>query len=190
MRPSSECCGERAQRGGSKRYQASAGQSLLRLRRQKPKPRSQRTPWLEVALAALPAALHALVLMGRLHPDEVFQSLEIALHRTYGFGIVPWEWFAPPQVPADRPWGIRNWAVPLVFSTFLKMGDAFGITSPMARRVLLEVPQFALHVAMLGAVWRLTFRRVGVKGARAAMWLVALYGRLAPLPSRANPAPL
>jgi 4-amino-4-deoxy-L-arabinose transferase-like glycosyltransferase len=65
-----------------------------------------------------------------------------------------------------------------VFSTFLKMGDAFGITSPMARRVLLEVPQFALHVAMLGAVWRLTFRRVGVKGARAAMWLVALYGPL------------
>lgn len=143
-----------------------------------PARRTPRTPWLEVALAALPAALHALILMGRLHPDEVFQSLEIALHRTYGFGIVPWEWFAPPQVPADRPWGIRNWAVPLVFSMFLKLGDALGISAPMGRRVLLELPQFALHVAMLGAVWRLTFRRAGVQGARAALWLVALYGPL------------
>ena len=52
---------------------------------------SPRTPWAEIAIAALPAALHALLLLGRLHPDELFQSLEIAFHRTYGFGVVPWE---------------------------------------------------------------------------------------------------
>ena len=38
-----------------------------------------KAPWLEVCCAALPAALHAVVWLGRLHPDELFQSLEVAL---------------------------------------------------------------------------------------------------------------
>ena len=62
-----------------------------------PQASQPRTPWAEIAIAALPAALHALLLLGRLHPDELFQSLEIALHRAYGFGIVPWEWQVPPN---------------------------------------------------------------------------------------------
>ncbi|MFT3709509.1 MAG: mannosyltransferase [Archangium sp.] len=135
-------------------------------------------PWLEVTLAALPAALHAVVLLGRLHPDEVYQSLEIALHRTWGFGVLPWEWLAPPNVDPSKPWGIRNWFVPLIFSTLLRMGDAIGIKTVMGRRVLLELPQFALHAAMLAAVWRLAFRRVGATGARWCLWLVALYAPL------------
>lgn len=134
----------------------------------------QKTPWLEVFAAALPAALHALILLGRLHPDEVFQSLEIALHRAEGFGIVAWEWQAQPGSP--QPWGIRNWAVPLLFSGLFKLGDALGITSPMGRRVLVALPQYALHAAMLAAVWRLTARRVSAEAARWALWLVALFG--------------
>ncbi|MBL8910226.1 MAG: mannosyltransferase [Archangium sp.] len=129
-------------------------------------------------LAALPAALHAVILLGRLHPDEVFQSLEIALNRTYGFGVVPWEWQRPPAVDPNAPWGIRNWAVPILFSTLLKFGDAVGITTVMGRRILIELPQFALHVAMLAAVWRMAFRRVGEVGARWCLWLVALYAPL------------
>lgn len=134
----------------------------------------QKTPWLEIVAAALPAMLHALVLLGRLHPDEVFQSLEIALHRAEGFGIVAWEWQAQPHSP--QPWGIRNWAVPLLFSSLFKLGDALGITSPMGRRVLVALPQYALHAAMLAAVWRLTARRASAEAARWALWLVALFG--------------
>jgi phosphatidylinositol glycan class B len=138
-----------------------------------------RTPWVEVTLAALPAALHALLLLGRLHPDELFQSLEIALHRAYGFGVLPWEWQVPPDAgAAGQPWGIRNHAVPMLFAALFKLGDALGLSSPMARRTLVELPQLALHAAMLGAVWRLVARRVNAQFARAALWLVALYGPL------------
>lgn len=133
----------------------------------------QKTPWLEVLLAALPAMLHALLLLGRLHPDEVFQSLEVATNKAYGFGILAWEWRASPGSP--QPWGIRNWAVPLLFAQLFKWGDAVGLSSPMARRTLVAVPQLLLHAAMLGAVWRLTARRVGAPLARWALWLVALF---------------
>ncbi len=138
-----------------------------------------RTPWAEIALAALPAALHAVLLLGRLHPDELFQSLEIAMNRTYGFGVVPWEWQIPqnPEL-TTQPWGIRNYAVPMLLSLLFKAGDAVGLSSVMARRLLAEVPQFFLHVAMLGAVWRVTARRVSEPLARACLWLVALYGPL------------
>ena len=144
-----------------------------------PLPPQPRTPWVEIAIAALPAALHALLLLGRLHPDELFQSLEVAFHRAYGFGIVPWEWQVPPNAAtATAPWGIRNQAVPMFLAALFKAGDAVGISSVMGRRVLAEVPQFLLHVAMLGAVWRLAARRVGANLARSALWLVALYGPL------------
>ncbi len=145
-----------------------------------PSPVSQpRTPWVEIALAALPAALHALLLLGRLHPDELFQSLEIALHRAYGFGIVPWEWQVPPNAAtATQPWGIRNHAVPMLLAALFKAGDLIGVSSVMGRRVLAEIPQFFLHLAMLGAVWRVAARRVSVPMARACLWLVALYGPL------------
>lgn len=124
-----------------------------------------RTPWLEVLAAALPAALHALVLLGRLHPDEVFQSLEPALHRAFGFGVLAWEW----QV------GLRNQAVPILFAWLLKGAAALGLDSVMARRTVLELPQYGLHAAMLGAVWRLSARRVGPRLARWCLWLTALY---------------
>lgn len=140
---------------------------------------SPRTPWAEVLLAALPAALHALLLLGRLHPDELFQSLEIALHRAYGFGVVPWEWQMPPDpASATQPWGIRNHAVPMLFAALFRLGDALGLSSPMSRRVLAEIPQLLLHAAMLGAVWRLVARRTGPQLARLGLWLVALYGPL------------
>ncbi len=131
-----------------------------------PNPAPLRVPWPEVLLAALVAALHAVVLLGRLHPDEVFQSLEPALTRAQGFGVVAWEW----QV------GLRNQAVPIFFSWLLKLASALGLDDVLARRVILEVPQYALHAAMLAAVWRLAARRIGARLARWCLWLTALYG--------------
>jgi hypothetical protein len=118
-----------------------------------------------VLLAALPAALHAVLLLGRLHPDEVFQSLEPALHRAFGYGVLAWEW----QV------GLRNQAIPIVFSWLLRGAQGAGLDSVLARRVVLELPQYLLHAAMLGAVWRLSARRVGPGLARWCLWLTVAY---------------
>lgn len=125
-----------------------------------------RVPWFEVVAAALPAALHAVLLLGRLHPDEVFQSLDPAMNKAFGFGVLAWEW----QV------GLRNHAVPIVFSWLLRAASAVGLDDVVARRSVLEVPQLALHAAMLGAVWRFSARRVGPALARPVLWLTALYG--------------
>jgi hypothetical protein len=150
---------------------------FVRARMSTPETPTPKTPWAEVALAALPALFHALWFLGRLHPDEVYQSLEVALHKVYGFGIVAWEWQVPANTgPGAQPWGIRNWAVPGVIAGLFKLAAALGIDSVMGRRVLVALPQTALHAAMLAAVWRLAARRVGAPAARLALWLVALYG--------------
>ena len=120
------------------------------------------------ALVALVPAIVAVAQLGRLHPDEVFQTLEPANFRAFGYGILAWEW----QV------GLRNWAVPGLFAWLLKLGSSLGIDDPLARRALLEVPQYALQVAMLLAVHRLTARRVSSPLALASMVLVGLYGPL------------
>lgn len=135
-----------------------------------------KTPWLEVFAAASIAILHAVVLSGRLHPDEVYQSLEPALHKAFGYGILAWEWVTPPEpVRHLQPWGIRNWAVPTLFAWLLQGAHALGIDSVWGRRVVVALPQWALHAAMLGAAWRFAARRVGDKLARPALWLLALY---------------
>lgn len=118
------------------------------------------------AAVALVAAVVAVAQLGRLHPDEVFQTLEPANFRAFGYGILAWEW----QV------GLRNWAVPGLFAWLLKFGSALGINDPLARRAWLEVPQVGLHLAMLLAVHRLTVRRVPSSFALASVALVGLYG--------------
>lgn len=135
-----------------------------------------KTPWLEVFAAAAIAVLHAVALSGRLHPDEVYQSLEPALHKAFGYGILAWEWIAPADpAHATQPWGIRNWAVPTLFAWLLQAAHALGIDSVWGRRVVLALPQWALHAAMLGAAWRFAARRVGATLARPALWLLAVY---------------
>ncbi len=124
-----------------------------------------RPPWRWLCLLALLPALDAVLRLGRLHPDEVFQHLEPALHQAFGIGRLSWEWEV----------GLRNWAVPGLFSWLLRLGHAVGLDDAQGRRALLEVPQYALHVAFLGAVWRLTFRRVGAPAAHLAAGLVGTY---------------
>lgn len=112
---------------------------------------------------ALPAALEAVLLLGRLHPDEVFQFLEPANVQAFGYGTLAWEWDA----------GLRNWAVPGLFALLLKACGAVGLDHPQLRRAVLELPQVALHVAMLLAAFRFTERRVGTS---RALWSIPLLG--------------
>src|SRR4051812_21237390 len=112
------------------------------------------------------AAVVAVAQLGRIHPDEVFQTLEPANFRAFGFGILSWEWQT----------GLRNWAVPGLFAWLLKFGAALELNDPLARRALLELPQWGLHFAMLLAVYRLTARRVPPSVSLASVVLVGLYG--------------
>ncbi|MBX7116974.1 MAG: mannosyltransferase [Myxococcaceae bacterium] len=116
-------------------------------------------------MSLIPALL-AVFQLGRLHPDEVYQHLEPANFKAFGYGIMAWEWQQ----------GLRNWAVPGFFAYLLKAADAVGIHDAQARRAVLEVPQWALHVAMLLAVYRLCRRRLEHLPSLAGTALVGLYG--------------
>jgi GPI mannosyltransferase 3 len=117
---------------------------------------------LAFALALLPAVV-AVVQLGRLHPDEVYQSLEPALNKAYGYGILAWEWTV----------GLRNWSVPLLLSGLFRFGDQFGLNDPIARRALVAVPLWALHGMALFSVYRFAERRLP---ARRALWAMGLIG--------------
>lgn len=113
---------------------------------------------------ALVPALDAVLRLGRLHPDEVFQHLEPALWRAFGFGTLAWEWHV----------GLRNWAVPGLFALLLRGASALGLDGVLARRIILELPQYALTAAALAAVFRLAARRSGRGAGRLALWLFGL----------------
>lgn len=122
--------------------------------------------WIGCAVIALPPALLAIFQLGRLHPDELFQYLEPALHRSFGFGILAWEWKE----------GLRNWAIPGVFAGLLSLCRALGIEHPQARRAVLELPQYLLHVWMLHSVYLLCARRVHQGAPLLGPLLVGTYG--------------
>ncbi|MFP2963441.1 glycosyltransferase family 39 protein [Myxococcus sp. 1LA] len=121
--------------------------------------------WVLAAVALLPGLI-AVVQLGRIHPDEVYQSLEPAWWRVHGYGVMAWEWRA----------GLRNWAVPGVLAGFLKLADLLGITHPRAYRVVVALPQVALHAWSLWAAYRFARRRAGDTGGLLATLLVGLYG--------------
>lgn len=125
----------------------------------------RRLVWaLALGLAAVPALI-AVVQLGRLHPDEVYQTLEPAFYRAFGYGVLAWEWRE----------GLRNWAVPLFLSALFRLGAALGIEHPVGLRALAELPQWLLHAASLVAVYRFSARRTQGPGALFAMALVGLY---------------
>lgn len=130
-----------------------------------PAPSFPRAPWLLLISVALLPAIDALLRLGRLHPDEVYQSLDPAMQRAFGFGVMAWEWEV----------GLRNWATPGLFALLLKGAHALHIDDVMARRAILEVPQFLLHLASLVAVFRFSARRIGPTLARYCVPLVGLY---------------
>jgi GPI mannosyltransferase 3 len=115
-----------------------------------------------LAFGALPAAL-AVAQLGRLHPDEVYQSLEPAFWRVHGYGVLAWEWRA----------GLRNWAVPLTLAGLLRAAGWLGVVHPWALRALVGVPLAALHAAALGAAFRLGNRQAP-RGGWAALLALGL----------------
>lgn len=129
-------------------------------------PAPSRTVWSYALLFALAPAILAVAQLGRIHPDEVYQMLEPAFVKAFGYGVLAWEWRE----------GARNWAIPGFFSWLLKLCRALGIEDPRAYRAALEVPQYLLHAASLWAAYRYVERRVQGPWALAVFPLLGLYG--------------
>jgi len=118
-----------------------------------------------LALGALPATL-AVAQLGRLHPDEVYQSLEPAFFRVHGYGVLSWEWHQ----------GLRNWAVPLVLAGLFRGAGVFGVTDAWTLRGLIGVFLALLQAFALRAAFRL-----GARQSRLAGWAALLGLGLLPL---------
>ncbi|MFN0061528.1 MAG: mannosyltransferase [Myxococcaceae bacterium] len=113
-------------------------------------------------LAVLPAGL-AVVLLGRFHPDEVYQYLEPAYARVFGYGVLAWEWEK----------GIRNWAFPGLLAGLLSVCRSLGITYPIAYRAVLAIPQAITHVFAVATLFRLYKGRLQEQ--RQAPWAAAIF---------------
>lgn len=116
-----------------------------------------------IALLALPPAFVAVLQLGRMHPDEVFQMLQPAHHLAFGQGELSWDW-------RD---GLRNWLVPGFFGQCLKLAAALGIDDPQARRAVIAFTQYVLYALSLGALYRLVRRRLPASLAHAEPWSLA-----------------
>ena len=62
---------------------------------------------------------------GMVHPDEIYQSLEIAHDMKYGYGYIPWE-FRVPSTP-EEDGAARSYLFPLLFYYIFELSDVFGI---------------------------------------------------------------
>ncbi|HXU68876.1 MAG TPA: hypothetical protein VN947_06080 [Polyangia bacterium] len=128
-----------------------------------------RTAWIALGLALAVCAAARLWLAavddGIFWPDEIFQSLEPAHKRAFGYALVPWEY-------AD---GGRSWLLPMLLTPLLRLGAALGGGSPRAYLMLVRVVFVALAVATAWGAWWLARRlRVAPKRAWVAAALFAL----------------
>ncbi len=114
-----------------------------------------------MVLAVLPA-VSAVAVLGRLHPDEVYQFLEPAYARVHGYGVLAWEWRE----------GLRNWAVPLALSLVLRVASWLRLSDPWVARGLIGVPLWALQAWGLVAAARLGRRRGGELGGWATVFAI------------------
>jgi hypothetical protein len=115
-------------------------------------------PWLRperwAVLLALVPAVSAVAVLGRLHPDEVYQFLEPAFLKAHGYGVIAWEWQQ----------GLRNWAAPLVLAAVLRSGSFLGLTDPWVARGLVAIPLWALQAWGLVSAVRMGRQRAGALG--------------------------
>lgn len=72
-----------------------------------------------------------------LHPDEVFQSVEIAFSEVYGHGFYPYEYLPPPtnlstdgekQQAAMEMYSLRSFLYPQMFAVAMKAARWFNLT--------------------------------------------------------------
>ena len=79
-----------------------------------------------------------------LHPDEVYQTLEVAHKLVYGYGIISWEWIVGSFPTTSNPAGfgpIRSLITPLIFATIFVIGEGLHLnywnqTLPLMRVLL------------------------------------------------------
>ena len=62
---------------------------------------------------------------GMVHPDEIYQSLEIANEMKYGYGYKPWK-FQIPEGPNDFG-AARSYLFPLLYYYIFELCEAFNI---------------------------------------------------------------
>ncbi|MFX1284540.1 MAG: hypothetical protein ACFFB5_12845 [Promethearchaeota archaeon] len=62
---------------------------------------------------------------GMVHPDEIYQSLEIAHDLKYGYGYIPWEFQIPTSPEEDG--AARSYLFPLLFYYIFELCEALGI---------------------------------------------------------------
>jgi GPI mannosyltransferase 3 len=108
----------------------------------------------------------AVAQLGRLHPDEVYQSLEPAFFRVHGYGVLAWEWHQ----------GLRNWAVPISLAALLRAAGVLGVTDAWVLRGLVGLPLALLYASALLAAFRL-----GSRQSRLAGWTALLALGLLPM---------
>jgi len=62
---------------------------------------------------------------GMVHPDEIYQSLEIAHDLKFGYGYIPWE-FHIPTTPEEEG-AARSYLFPLLYYYIFELCEALGI---------------------------------------------------------------
>ena len=89
------------------------------------------------------------------HPDEVYQTLEIAHRIVYKYGIVSWEWQVGSFKTNSNPSGygpIRSLFTPLIFATIFVFGEGLKLnywteTLPLIRIVMILNFLFGIFLA-------------------------------------------
>lgn len=130
-----------------------------------PPPRSSgaaeaRARWGFAALLTFALALRIWVALASsaVHPDEIFQYLEQAHRRAFGYGVVPWEY----------RYGMRNWLLPLAFSGPMRVG-AWLAPGTALYLILAKLLMPLLSLAVVAAAFRL-----GDRLSRAHAWVAAI----------------
>ncbi|MDH5404120.1 MAG: hypothetical protein OEY49_16600, partial [Candidatus Heimdallarchaeota archaeon] len=93
---------------------------------------------------------------GILHPDELYQSLEIAHHMVYGSGYIPPEFrseFDPPSYASSR-----SWLFPLIFASIMRFGEFFGLDYHDGSLFLIRVMLGINATLIIPATKKLTFQ--------------------------------
>jgi len=118
-----------------------------------------------LAIAALARLWLTFVDDGIFWPDEIFQSIEPAHQRAFGYGLLPWEYTA----------GGRSWLLPMLLAPLLRLGAALGGGRPRVYLVLVRLVFVGVSVATAyGAYLMATKLRVAPLRASVAAALFAL----------------
>ena len=105
---------------------------------------------------------------GIFFPDEIFQTLEPAHRRAFGYALLPWEFID----------GARSWLLPSLLAPLLRLGAALGGDRPRAYLLLVRVVFVAASMASAYGAWQVA-RKLGVAPARAVV-AAALFALLPP----------